>query len=164
MPVVIRDNLSSGVPTDNSRATNTQTKRPFAHCNDDKMNCQVHRHIAEHNERGFRQDAPQLALAGLCSGGVGSPVHPFARPPDWPETCENQRKTSKIIGQLPKTTKIHQNHRKTTKNALARSPVAKSGPVGHPTAELRATRGQDLPSGPPHGSIRISFARAPLME
>ena len=66
---------------------------------------------------------------GLCSGGVGSPVRPFARPPDRPETCENQRKTTKIIGQRPTTTKNYQNHRKTTKNALARSPVAKGGPA-----------------------------------
>ena len=59
---------------------------------------------------------PQICedMTGVCSGGVGSPVRPFARPPDRPETCENHRKTTKIIGKRPKTTKIYQNHRKTT--------------------------------------------------
>ena len=69
---------------------------------------------------------PPLACA------LGGLARPFARspvPPDRPETCENHRETTKIIGTRPKTTKIDQNHGQTTKNALARSPVAKSGPV-----------------------------------
>ncbi len=65
----------------------------------------------------------QLACA------LGGLARPFARPPDRPETCENLGETTKITGKRPKTNQIYQNHRKTTKNALARSPVAKSGPV-----------------------------------
>ncbi len=68
-------------------------------------------------------------LPGLCSGGVGSTVRPFARPPDRPETCENHTKTTKIIGKLSTTTKFDQHQGETTKNALARSPVAKGGPA-----------------------------------
>jgi hypothetical protein len=68
-------------------------------------------------------------FSGLCSGGVGSPARPLARPSDRPETCENHKDTTKIIGKLTKTIKTYQNHRETTQNALARSPVAKHGPV-----------------------------------
>ncbi len=67
--------------------------------------------------------------ACLASGGVGSPVRPFARPPDRPETRENPRTNINITGKRTKTTKIYKNHRKTTKIALARSPVALGGPV-----------------------------------
>ena len=90
---------------------------------------------------------------GLCSGGVGSPVRPFARPPDRPETCENLRKTAKIIGKRPKTTKIYRNLRKTTKIALARSPVAKSGPPDPESAARPARQPPHAPTQPPAGSL-----------
>ncbi len=79
--------------------------------------------------RGGQNQFSNVAKLACALGGVGSPVRPFARPPDRPETCENHKKTTKIIGKLPKTIKIYKNHRKTSKIALARSPVAKSGPA-----------------------------------
>jgi hypothetical protein len=69
---------------------------------------------------------PKLACA------LGGLARPFARPPDRPETSENDRNTTESMGKRPKTIKIYQNHKKTIKIALARSPVAKSGPAKPP--------------------------------
>ncbi len=93
----------------------------------------------------------------MCSGGVGSPVRPFARPPDRTETCENHGKTIKIIRKRPKTTKIYRNLKKTTKIALARSPVAESGPEDRCWARM-ARPPTDIPgcSFPPYWTLSLS--------
>ncbi len=115
--------------------------------------CTLPRHPRWEGRQEQNKKRPQT---GLCSGGVGSPVRPFARPPDRPETCENPRATTKITGKRSKTTESYQNHKKTTKNALARAPVAKRGPVTR-----RALPGHRGPSTPgPVGHRRGGQSRA----
>ncbi len=41
------------------------------------------------------RDRPGYGYLACCLGGEGSPIRPFARPPNWPEAFENHRKTAK---------------------------------------------------------------------
>ncbi len=98
-------------------------------------------------------------FAGLCSGGVGSPVRPFARPPDRPETCDNHGKKPKSwdnAQKLPKTTKTI---RKLPKSPSPVRPSLRAGQFGTGTRCWSVHTGvlpQALPqtspkSGPVHG-------------
>ncbi len=90
----------------------------------------------------FAIDAKLGHITGLCSGGVGSHVRPFARPPDRQETWENQRKTTKVIGKLPTSAETM------GKLPKSPSPVRPSLRAGH----ITSVRGYARPTLPPRSS------------
>ncbi len=92
-----------------------------------------------------RSDIFNCEILACALGGVGSPVRPFARPPDRPETCENHKKTTEILEKQPKTTKTYHTIGKRPKSPSPVRPSLRAGQDSSAETSSQTGGGATLP-------------------